>query len=125
MPRSGSGGSRGQSPSRSYFKYTSPKTPVPVASTPTVPSVSPTAAPAASPGFFSNMWQGFGLGAGQAIAHNIFRSNPVVTHVHEKDASATPEAKGTELPKEFVQCMKITHNRLELCKEILEREKTD
>ena len=60
------------------------------------------------PGFFSNMWQGFGLGAGQAIAHNIFRSDPTVKHVHEN-----------ELPKEFVQCMKDNHNDADLCKQFI------
>lgn len=28
-------------------------------------------------GFFSNVWQGFGLGTGQAIAHTLFMSKPV------------------------------------------------
>lgn len=73
------------------------------------------------PGFFSNMWQGFGLGAGQAIAHNIFRSDPVVKHVHESPAasSTVPTAVAMELPKEFVQCMKDNHNDTELCKQFL------
>jgi hypothetical protein len=68
------------------------------------------------PGFFSNIWQGFGLGAGQAIAHNIFRSDPVVKHVHEDDA---PVPLVNELPKEFVQCMKDNHNDTDLCKQFL------
>lgn len=66
------------------------------------------------PGFFSNIWQGFGLGSGQAIAHNIFRSDPVVKHVHED-----VPVKTNELPKEFVQCMKDNQNNTELCKQFL------
>lgn len=69
------------------------------------------------PGFFTNMWQGFGLGAGQAIAHNIFRSDPVVKHVHE--GGAPVPAVVSELPKEFVQCMKDNQNDTDLCKQFL------
>lgn len=65
-----------------------------------------------SPGFFSNMWQGFGLGAGQAIAHNIFRSDPVV-HVQNDTKSTTMN--------EYEKCLKDTYNDKEKCKEILER----
>lgn len=32
------------------------------------------------PGFFSNVWQGFGFGTGSAIANNMFRNNPIVEH---------------------------------------------
>lgn len=76
------------------------------------------------PSFFSNMWQGFGLGAGQAIAHNIFRSNPVVQHVHtpQPQPSTTSTQKSTleeNLPKEFVQCMKEYDNNKDLCKQYL------
>ena len=39
------------------------------------------------PGFFSNVMQGFGLGAGQSIAMNIFRSPTEVKHINE---SPTP-----------------------------------
>jgi hypothetical protein len=59
------------------------------------------------PGFFSNMWQGFGLGAGQAIAHNWFRNDPVVKHVHEV------------MPKEYEQCMKDNQGDKDLCKQFL------
>ena len=69
------------------------------------------------PGFFSNMWQGFGLGAGQAIAHNMFRSDPVVKHV------SVPNQTNIEssLPKEYVQCMKEYDNNKDICKEYLEK----
>lgn len=76
------------------------------------------------PGFFSNMWQGFGLGAGQAIAHNIFRSDPIVHHVHtppQPPSQPIQEKSKLEesLPKEFVQCMKEYDNNKELCKQYL------
>ncbi len=71
-----------------------------------------------SPGFISNVIQGFGLGAGQAIAHNIFRSDPVVTHTYEN--TPKQQVNNSELPKEFVQCMKDNNNDTELCKQFLE-----
>jgi hypothetical protein len=56
------------------------------------------------------MWQGFGLGAGQAIAHNIFRSNPTVTHVH------TPvQAPASAALTEYEECMKQKFNDRTLC----------
>lgn len=70
-----------------------------------------------TPGFISNVIQGFGLGAGQAIAHNIFRSDPVVKHTYENPSSQTTNL---ELPKEFVQCMKDNNDDKELCKQFLE-----
>jgi hypothetical protein len=70
------------------------------------------------------MWQGFGLGAGQSIAMNIFRSDPKVTHVHENAAAPTVTANTSSLekslPKEFVQCMKENNNDKDLCKQFLE-----
>jgi hypothetical protein len=67
------------------------------------------------------MWQGFGLGAGQSIAMNIFRSDPKVTHIHE-NVSTTSSVSNLEksLPKEFVQCMKESNNDKDLCKQYLE-----
>lgn len=67
------------------------------------------------PGFFSNMWQGFGWGAGQTIARNIFGNDPVVKHVHEQ--APKPDI---QLPKEFVQCMKDNQNDKDLCKQFLQ-----
>ncbi len=40
------------------------------------------------PGFFSNVMQGFGLGAGQSIAMNIFRSPTEVKHINESPIPA-------------------------------------
>jgi hypothetical protein len=77
------------------------------------------------PGFFSNLWQGFGLGAGQSIAFNMFRSDPVVKHVHETIppiVSKTPAADS--LPNEYVQCMKESQNDKEACKQYLEQVET-
>jgi hypothetical protein len=92
--------------------YTAPKIPVSLPSRP-APTYSQPQAPAAPaqqpqerPGFFSNMWQGFGLGAGQAIAHNMFRSNPLVTVQHVSNTS-----------KEYEQCMKDNNNDKDLCKQ--------
>jgi hypothetical protein len=59
------------------------------------------------PGFFSNMWQGFGLGAGQAIAYTMFRSDSVVTQ--------------TSVPKEYEQCMKDNNDDKELCEMFLNK----
>lgn len=87
--------------------YTAPKIPVSLPSRPAAPTYSQPQAPATQerPGFFSNMWQGFGLGAGQAIAHNMFRSNPVVTVQHVSNS------------KEYEQCMKDNNNDKDFCKQ--------
>lgn len=60
------------------------------------------------PGFFSNLWQGFGLGAGQSIAMNMFRSPTEVKHTFD-----------SSLPKEYIQCMKENQNDTEACKQYL------
>jgi hypothetical protein len=59
------------------------------------------------------MWQGFGLGTGQAIAHNIFRSDPKVHHVYEAQ------------PKEYVECMKRHNDDKDACKEFLKESQTE
>jgi hypothetical protein len=61
------------------------------------------------PGFFSNVFQGFGLGAGQSIAMNMFRSPTEVKHTYE-----VPKQ-----PNEYTQCMKETQNDTEACKQYL------
>ncbi len=66
-----------------------------------------------NPGFFSNVFAGFGLGAGQAVAHNIFRSDPVVKHVHEPQQTATKPP-----PKEYIQCIQ-EHNDPKDCEKWL------
>ncbi len=68
------------------------------------------------PGFFSNIIQGFGLGTGQAIAHNIFRSDPVVKHVNVPNTT-TNDIKSE--PLAYVQCMKEYNNK-DLCQQYLE-----
>lgn len=52
------------------------------------------------PGFFANAWAGFGLGTGQAIAHNLFRSDPV------------------QKPSEYEKCVKEKYDE-ETCKAFL------
>ena len=71
------------------------------------------------PGFLSNMWQGFGLGAGQSIAMNMFRSDPKVTHIHETQPNSIVQQTTIE-SKEYIQCMKESQNNKEACKEYLE-----
>ena len=138
MPRSSS--SRSSSPRSSSFSrpslshrsskpsysYSSPKSPLPAPSAPT-PTPSSSVVnhnhQVQQPGFFSNMWQGFGLGAGQSIAMNIFRSDPKVTHVHETSPSVpvvTSSSIESSLPKEYIQCMKESQNNKEACKQYLE-----
>ena len=124
MPRSSwSSRSRSSTPPKpAVSRAASAPVTKPAASQPATVASAPTPVPTVhnvkveQPGFFSNMWQGFGLGAGQAIAHNIFRSDPVVKHVHESPVAGPAP---TELPKEFVQCMKDNHNDTDLCKQFL------
>jgi hypothetical protein len=121
---SSSGRSSGRSSSRSSSKpsysYSSPKSPI-VAPTPT-PSMIHHNHQVQQPGFFSNMWQGFGLGAGQSIAMNIFRSDPKVTHIHENapSASITTQSSETFYSKEFTQCMKDKWDDKETCKQYIQ-----
>jgi hypothetical protein len=131
MPRSSSSGrssssfshssSSRSSLSRPSYSYSSPKSPTTVTAPPPS-SVVHHNHQVQQPGFFSNMWQGFGLGAGQGIAMNIFRSDPKVTHVHENAPSHTAATSTLEasLPKEYVQCMKESNNNKEACKQYLE-----
>lgn len=122
--RSSSSSSR--SSSKPSYSYSSPKSPV------SAPSITPTPPPSVvnhnhqvqQPGFFSNMWQGFGLGAGQSIAMNIFRSDPKVTHVHENapSTSTTSVSSSSEsfYSKEFSQCMKDKWDDKETCKQYVQ-----
>lgn len=125
MPRSSSSSSRSSSsyrssykPSYSSYSYHSPKSIV-LPSKTAAPTPAPVAPTSIShyqekerPGFFSNMWQGFGLGAGQAIAHNIFRSNPVVTHTYEPTPTETK-------PKEYEKCLQEHKYDKHICEEAL------
>ena len=132
MPRSTSSSGRSSSRSSSFsrsspsrskpsYSYSSPKTPIASPSVASAPSsVVNHNHQMQQPGFFSNMWQGFGLGAGQSIAMNIFRSDPKVTHVHENvpPTSTTPAISSTEsfYSSEFTQCMKDKWDDKEKCK---------
>jgi hypothetical protein len=69
------------------------------------------------PGFFSNVLQGFGLGAGQSIAFNMFRSPTEVKHTYESHPSSPYQSK------EYTQCMKESQNDVEACKQYLENRK--
>ena len=71
------------------------------------------------PGFFSNMWQGFGLGAGQAIAHNVFRSDPQVKVVQVAPAGSMDATFVASVPKDYTQCLKDNNNDKDLCKQFL------
>jgi hypothetical protein len=71
------------------------------------------------PGFFSNMWQGFGLGAGQSIAFNMFRSPTEVKHVHESVPPVAADRIPTFHSKEYVQCMEEAKQDEEACKHLL------
>jgi hypothetical protein len=67
------------------------------------------------------MWQGFGLGAGQSIAMNIFRSDPKVTHVHENaPSSVVPSTSESIYSKEYTQCMKDKYDDKEVCKQYVQ-----
>ena len=123
---SGRSSSFSRSLSKPSYSYSSPKSPVSaptVASTPQHSVVNHTHQ-VQQPGFFSNMWQGFGLGAGQSIAMNIFRSDPKVTHVHENapSSSSVSSVSGSEsfYSKEFNQCMKDKWDDKETCKQYVQ-----
>lgn len=113
---------RSSSPSRST-PAVKPVAQRPVATVPAATPVPPTSSPhqyqhnvrVERLGFFTNVWQGFGLGAGQAIAHNIFRSSAEPTAT----APSQPSVATNELPKEFTQCMKEHNNDIELCKQFI------
>ena len=74
------------------------------------------------PGFLSNMWQGFGLGAGQSIAMNMFRSDPTVRHIDESTPSSTITQSTSELlySKEYSQCLKDKYDDKETCKQYIQ-----
>jgi hypothetical protein len=113
-----------RSSSKPSYSYSSPKSPVSTPATYTTPSsVVNHNHQVQQPGFFSNMWQGFGLGAGQSIAMNIFRSDPKVTHVHENapSSSITPVVSSeTFYSKEFTQCLKDKWDDKETCKQYIQ-----
>ncbi len=119
MTRSSSSSSRSSfSSSRSSFRPSSkiaPSTSTPTISTPVHHNIK-----VEQPGFFSNMWQGFGMGAGQAIAHNIFRSDPVVKHVHENTSSSLNTNTESIYSNEFTQCLKEKYDDKDICKQYIQ-----
>lgn len=77
------------------------------------------------PGFFSNMWQGFGLGAGQSIAMNIFRSPTQVHHTHDTPSptiydKCLKDGNNKESCTLYEQCMKKYD--VTICKQHLEHD---
>lgn len=86
----------------------------PVPSYTSAPTVTPTTIQLERPGFFSNMWTGFGLGAGQSIAANIFRSPTDVIHTYEVPSKGLKYSS-----KEFVQCMEESSKDFEACKHLV------
>lgn len=110
-------------PSKPSYSYSSPKAPISVPNTSTTNSlpVQHHKVEVEKPGFFSNMWTGFGLGAGQSIAMNMFRSDPKVTHVHE-NAPTTNINTSSDIfySKEFTQCLKDKYDDKEACKQYIQ-----
>jgi hypothetical protein len=65
------------------------------------------------PGLFSNIISGFGLGAGQSIAFNLFRPSsvsPIIENPKNKDFS-----------QDYVQCVKDNRDE-ELCKKLFDKD---
>jgi hypothetical protein len=123
--RSSSFSSRNSSkPSYSYSSPKSPfRSPTSTITSPPTQSVVNHNHQVQQPGFFSNMWQGFGLGAGQSIAMNIFRSDPKVTHVHENTSSinsSTLSSSESFYSREFTQCLKDKYDDKETCKQYIQ-----
>ena len=132
MPKGSFGSFKSSSPrsSSKSYSYSSPKSPVPSPSSYSSPSpaVQHHNVKVEQPGFFSNMLQGFGLGAGQSMAFNLFRSSPSVSHSQANTSgnsvtTITPNTvKDIPFPKEYIQCMKETKNDSEQCKQYLEKD---
>jgi hypothetical protein len=73
------------------------------------------------PGFFSNVMQGFGLGAGQSIAMNLFRSPTEVKHIHDSPTPAPTlsiydkcikDGNNKESCTSYTKCMKEYDNTI-------------
>jgi hypothetical protein len=128
MGRSGGGGrssSSGGWGRSSSYSYSSPKSPVSYSA----PAPAPTThtVKVEQPGFFSNVMQGFGLGAGQSMAFNLFKpfqssSSSIVSSTSSVATPAATPVAAPELPKEYVQCMKEYDNKKDLCKQYLEND---
>lgn len=126
MPGRSSSSSRSfssRNSSKLSYSYSSPKLPVKLPTATATPSVVNHNHQVQQPGFFSNMWQGFGLGAGQSIAMNIFRSDPKVTHIHENTPSTSnsPLSNSESLySREFEQCLKDKYDDKETCRQYIQ-----
>lgn len=138
MPRTSSSGSSNKPLSYKSAVFQTPRAPVALPSRPAVPAI-PTYNPPPQlhshhvqverPGFFSNMWQGFGLGAGQSIAFNMFRSDPkpVVVTAPPSGPAATassplpPPVDRIRRSKEYVQCMEEAKQDEDACKHLLDQ----
>lgn len=105
-----------QKPSSGFFPYQrqSPLAP-PIPHTPNQPQT----VQVQPPGFFSSVVQGFGLGAGSSIAHNMFDSNKTVIHKNETP-SITPKYEGhcSKEKEVFDKCIKHRQT-LEECERTL------
>ena len=110
--------------SRRRPSYSPSKSLPPISKPAIIPTPVQTSVQVQQPGFFSNVWQGFGLGAGQSIAMNIFRSDPKVTHVHENApaTSSISTVSTSELlySKEYIQCIKDKYDDKEVCKQYIQ-----
>ncbi len=130
MPKGSFGGGRSssRSSSRSFFSskpqssysYSSPKSPVPTPAPTTIPTQYHNVK-VEQPGFFSNIMQGFGLGAGQSMAFNLFRSTPSTSIASIGTSSVTATTQDIPFPKEYIQCMK-EYNNSDACKQYLEKD---
>ncbi len=115
MPRQQSSSKTSTTKSSNFHSTPRPHSPL-------APPVPPLAPPPQTvqiqpPGFFSSMWQGFGLGAGSSIAHNMFDSPKTVIHKNEEPIPkyTGPCAKQKET---FDKC--IEHRQtIEECERIL------
>ena len=128
MPRNSSSSSRSKPLSFKSAVFQTPRAPValPRAAAP-LPAYRPPAGPPAAvpavtqvqmqpPGFFSSVIQGFGLGAGQSFAFNMFRSPEKVVVEHR------PAAVTDRIPrsKEYTQCMEESKQDEEACRQFIE-----
>lgn len=153
MPRnSSSSGSKPLSFKSAVFQTPRAPVPLPRAAAPAAPAFRPAAglptgftgtalAPAAvhhhvkveQPGFFSNVMQGFGLGAGQSFAFNLFRNPqtaaapaaataaaPAATPAAETAASTHLHLRIPNPSKEYIQCMEESKNDEDACRQFIE-----
>ena len=106
------GHARSRSSSRSRSTPANP-TPAPIHPTAPIPPTQHHSVQVQQPGFFSNVVQGFGLGTGSAIAHNIFRSDPKPAAA---PTSVEPPKRDPLFSKEaFLQCYEQEKKTYDSC----------